>query len=110
MDLAPDLIPACECLKDVVDRMLPHWYDRIVPDLRCLGTVLVVEDGDSLRALVKHLDGLWDQEIVELNIPTGLPRVYQLDDRLRVKSAEYLGDPAQIAARAEAVAKQASPR
>ena len=66
--------------------------------------------GNSLRALVKHLDGISDQEIVEFNIPTGLPRVYQLDDRLRVISAEYLGDPAQIAARVEAVAKQASAR
>lgn len=109
-DLAPDLIPVCECLKDVADRMLPYWYDSIVPDLRSLRSVLVVAHGNSLRALVKHLDGISDQEIVEFNIPTGLPRVYQLDDRLRVISAEYLGDPAQIAARVEAVAKQASAR
>ena len=106
--LAPDVIPATECLKDVVVRMLPYWYDGIVPDLRTLGSVLVVAHGNSLRALVKHLEGVSDAEIVELNIPTGVPRVYTLDEDLKVTSAAYLGNPEEIRTRAEAVAKQAT--
>lgn len=108
--LAPDLLPATECLKDVVARMLPHWYDSIVADLRAGLTPLVVAHGNSLRALVKHLDGISDEEIPELNIPTGVPRLYQLDRDLHVVEAGYLGDPEEIAARAEAVARQASAR
>jgi 2,3-bisphosphoglycerate-dependent phosphoglycerate mutase len=107
-DLAPDLKPATECLKDVVERMLPWWYDAIVPDLRDGRCVLVSAHGNSLRGLVKHLDGVSDEEIVEFNIPTGIPRVYQLDQDLRVRSVDYLGDPAEIAAKAQAVAEQAS--
>ena len=109
-DLAPDLLPATECLKDVVARMLPYWYDAIVPDLRSHPCVLVAAHGNSLRALVKHLDGISDQEIPELNIPTGVPRVYELDGEMRSRGAEYLGDPEEIAAKAEAVAAQASAR
>jgi len=109
-DLAPDLLPATECLKDVVARMLPYWYDAIVPDLRSHPCVLVAAHGNSLRALVKHLDGISDQEIPELNIPTGVPRVYELDGEMRSRGAEYLGDPKEIAAKAEAVAAQASAR
>ena len=108
--LSPDLLPATECLKDVVERMLPYWYDSIVPDLRAGLSPIVVAHGNSLRALVKHLDGISDQEIPELNIPTGVPRVYELDSDLRVVSAGYLGNPEEIAARAEAVARQASAR
>ena len=80
--LAPDVLPATECLKDVVARVLPYWYDAIVPDLRAGLASLVVAHGNSLRALVKHLEGISDDEIAELNIPTGAPRVYELDDDL----------------------------
>ena len=107
-DLAPDLKPATECLKDVVERMLPYWYDAIVPDLRKGRCVLVSAHGNSLRALVKHLDGISDEEIVEFNIPTGVPRVYELGADLEVQRVGYLGDPAEIAAKAKAVAEQAS--
>ena len=106
--LAPEQLPATECLKDVVERMLPYWYDAIVPDLRRGQTVLVVAHGNSLRALVKHLDGIAEDEIVGLNIPTGIPLVYELDDELRpVGAARYLGDPEAAAAAAQAVANQA---
>ena len=106
-ELTPDLLPATECLKDVVGRMLPYWYDAIVPDLRAHRCVLVAAHGNSLRALVKHLDGISDEEIPELNIPTGIPRVYRLDANLRSLQAEYLGDPEEVAAKAAAVAAQA---
>jgi 2,3-bisphosphoglycerate-dependent phosphoglycerate mutase len=105
--LAPDALPASECLEDVVARVLPYWYDDAVPRLRAGLTLLVVAHGNSLRALVKHLDGLSDAEIVDLNIPTGAPRRYVLDDDLRVVDARYLGDPDAVAAAAAAVAKQA---
>lgn len=105
--LAPEQMPAAECLKDVVDRMLPYWYDSIVPDLRDGRTVLVTAHGNSLRALVKHLDGISDDDIVGLNIPTGIPLVYRLDDQLRptVPGGEYL-DPETAAEAAAAVAAQ----
>lgn len=106
-DLAPELVPATECLADVVDRMLPYWYDRIVPDLLEGKTVLVVAHGNSLRALVKHLAGISDDEISGLNIPTGIPLRYRLDKNLKVLSSGYLGDEAAAKAAAEAVAKQA---
>jgi 2,3-bisphosphoglycerate-dependent phosphoglycerate mutase len=105
--LAPDLLPATECLKDVVVRMLPYWYDQIVPDLRDGKRVLVAAHGNSLRALVKHLDGVSDQEIPMLNIPTGIPLVYELDADLARINSGYLGDPEAAARAAEAVAKQA---
>jgi 2,3-bisphosphoglycerate-dependent phosphoglycerate mutase len=82
-DLAPELVPSTECLSDVVDRMLPYWYDAIVPDLRQAGVVLVAAHGNSLRGLVKHLDGISDEDIPNLEIPTGIPIVYQLDGDLR---------------------------
>jgi len=107
-ELPPDVLPATECLKDVVTRMLPYWYDAIVPDLRHCSAVLVAAHGNSLRALVKHLDGISDEEIPELNIPTGIPRVYHLDAEMRVRRAEYLADPEEVAAKAAAVAAQAS--
>ncbi len=105
-ELPADLLPATECLKDVVARMLPYWYDAIVPDLRAGMTVLVAAHGNSLRALVKHLDGLSDQEVVELNIPTGVPRAYELDRALRSLGWQYLGDPEEVARKTEAVAQQ----
>ncbi len=105
--LSPDVLPATECLADVVERMMPYWHDAIVPDLRSSGSVLVVAHGNSLRALVKHLDGISDEEIPELNIPTGAPLRYELDKDLNVRTSGYLGDPEAIAAAAEAVARQA---
>lgn len=106
--LAPDALPATECLKDVVVRMLPYWHDAVVPDLRQGKQVMLVAHGNSLRALVKHLDGMSDAEIVELNIPTGIPLVYELDGDLRALKRYYLGDPEAAKRAAEAVAKQAS--
>ncbi len=106
-DLAPDLLPATECLADVVDRMLPYWHDHIVPDLRQGKTALVAAHGNSLRALVKHLDGISDAEISGVNIPTGAPLRYVLDGDLAVVERGYLGDAEEVAAAAEAVAKQA---
>jgi 2,3-bisphosphoglycerate-dependent phosphoglycerate mutase len=105
--LPPELRPRTECLKDVVARMLPYWYDAIVPDLAAGRTVLVAAHGNSLRALVKHLDGISDSAIAELNIPTGIPLVYELDASLRptVRGGRYL-DPEAAALAAEAVKNQ----
>ena len=105
--MPPELKPRTECLKDVVARMLPYWYDAVVPDLNNDQTVLVVAHGNSLRALVKHLDGVSDAAIAELNIPTGIPLVYELDDAFRpeVPGGRYL-DPAAAAEAAEAVRNQ----
>jgi 2,3-bisphosphoglycerate-dependent phosphoglycerate mutase len=107
-DLPPELLPSSECLKDVVDRMLPYWYDAIVPDLRLRSCVLVSAHGNSLRALVKHLDGLTEQQVVDLDIPTGVPRVYELGVDLKPRSWRYLGDPEEIERRAAVVKAQAS--
>lgn len=106
-DLPPDLVPATECLKDVVVRMLPYWYDTIVPDLLAGREPLIVAHGNSLRALVKHLDGISDEDIIDLNIPTGLPLLYELDDDFTPISSRYLGDPEAAQAAADAVARQA---
>jgi 2,3-bisphosphoglycerate-dependent phosphoglycerate mutase len=105
--LAPEIVPRTECLKDVVERLLPYWYDAIVPELRTGQTVLVAAHGNSLRAMVKHLDGVDDETIVGLNIPTGIPLLYELDDALRPKQAggRYL-DPAAAAAAIQAVKNQ----
>jgi 2,3-bisphosphoglycerate-dependent phosphoglycerate mutase len=101
-------VPATECLKDVIDRMVPYWTSDIVPDLKAGKTVLVTAHGNSLRALVKHLDGISDDDIAELNIPTGIPLVYELDDNfMPTKPGEYL-DPEAAAAGAAAVAAQGS--
>jgi len=101
-------VPATECLKDVIDRMVPYWTSDIVPDLKAGKTVLVTAHGNSLRALVKHLDRVSDDDIAELNIPTGIPLVYELDDNfMPTKPGEYL-DPAAAAAGAAAVAAQGS--
>jgi 2,3-bisphosphoglycerate-dependent phosphoglycerate mutase len=106
-DLPPDLIPATECLKDVVVRMLPYWHDTIVPDLHAGREPLVVAHGNSIRALVKHLDGISDEDIVDLNIPTGVPLLYELDETYAPVASRYLGDPEAAQAAAEAVARQA---
>ena len=100
-------VPRTECLKDVVGRMLPYWYDALVPDLRRYGVVLVVAHGNSLRALIKYLDGLSDEQVVSLNVPTGIPLHYDLDDvtMQRTGPARYL-DPEAAAAAIEAVANQ----
>ncbi|MDQ1541010.1 MAG: 2,3-bisphosphoglycerate-dependent phosphoglycerate mutase [Actinomycetota bacterium] len=105
--LPPELRPKSECLKDVVSRMLPYWYDAIVPDLVAGKSVLVTAHGNSLRALVKHLDEISDDDIAGLNIPTGIPLVYRLDADLRpiVRGGEYL-DPDAATAAAAAVANQ----
>jgi 2,3-bisphosphoglycerate-dependent phosphoglycerate mutase len=109
-DLAPELNPHTECLADVVERMLPYWYDAIVPDLRVGKVVLVSAHGNSLRALVKHLEKIADADIAQLNIPTGVPWVYELDQDLRpVGEKRELGDPEAIRAATEAVAKQGTP-
>src|SRR4051812_20446792 len=110
--LPPDVLPASECLKDVVERMLPYWHDQIVPDLRAGLTVVVSAHGNSLRALVKHLDGIPDDEIAELNIPTGIPLVYELSDDDPCKpvgESRYLGDPAAVEAKTNAVKNQTGP-
>jgi 2,3-bisphosphoglycerate-dependent phosphoglycerate mutase len=106
--LAPDVVPAAECLRDVVHRMLPYWYDAIVPDLRAGAVVMVAAHGNSLRALIKHLDGIGDDEIVGLEIPTGVPIVYDLGDDLRPVTAggRWLGDPETVQARADEVRRQ----
>ena len=105
--LPPEILPSAECLEDVVERMLPYWYDAIVPDLLQQPCVLVSAHGNSLRALVMHLDGLSEEEVVELNIPTGVPRVYELGADFKPRSWRYLGDPAEIERRADAVKAQA---
>jgi 2,3-bisphosphoglycerate-dependent phosphoglycerate mutase len=107
VSLAPDVVPRTECLKDVLDRMLPYWYDAIVPDLRAGATVLVAAHGNSLRAMVKHLDGIGEDEIVGLNIPTGIPLRYDLDADLHpvTPGGTYL-DPDAAAVAIEAVKNQ----
>ena len=110
--LPPELVPDTECLADVVARMLPYWYDGIVPDLAPGRTVLVAAHGNSLRALVKHLNGISDEDIPGLNIPTGEPLVYELGDDYmplddRPVDERYLRSPEEIRAAAEAVARQA---
>lgn len=112
--LPRDVLPRAECLKDVLERMLPWWEDAVVPDLRTGATVMIAAHGNSLRALVKHLDGLSAEAVVEFNLPTGEPLVYELDDALQPPTAvgpggirgRYL-DPTRALAAAEGVAKQA---
>ncbi len=108
----PELRPESECLKDVVERMLPYWFDAIIPDLADGHTVLVAAHGNSLRALVKHLNKIGDDEIPGLNIPTGQPLVYELDDDFhptedKPVDQRYLADADAIAAASKAVADQA---
>lgn len=105
-DLDPRTLPTTECLKDTVERFLPYWQDAIVPALKANRRVIIAAHGNSLRALVKYLDNISDQEIVGLNIPTGIPLVYELDDELKPIRHYYLGDPEAIARAAQAVANQ----
>ncbi|MCL4433890.1 MAG: 2,3-diphosphoglycerate-dependent phosphoglycerate mutase [Actinobacteria bacterium] len=107
--VAPGALPSTECLADVVQRMLPYFYDSIVPDIYRYGSVLVVAHGNSLRAMVKQLENIDDKAIENLNIPTGIPRRYILDEDMSLKSSTYLGDPEEIEAATEAVAAQATP-
>ena len=100
-------LPATECLKDVVARVVPHFHDVVVPQLRAGMNVLIAAHGNSLRALVMALEAIPEDEIAELNIPTGVPRLYALNDSLDIESVAYLGDQAKIQAAIEGVANQA---
>jgi len=104
--LRPDELPLTECLKDTVSRFLPFWHEVIAPTIGNGKKVLVAAHGNSLRALVKYLDAISDEDIVELNIPTGMPLVYELDDELKPLNRYYLGDPEKVKAATEAVAAQ----
>ena len=104
--LSGDELPLSECLKDTVDRMLPYWHETIAPDVRAGKNVLIAAHGNSLRALVKHLDDVSEEEILGLNIPTGIPLVYELDAELSPITSYYLGDPDAVAAAQAAVAAQ----
>ena len=99
-------LPLTECLKDTVARFLPYWHETIVPAIKTGKKVIIAAHGNSLRALVKYLDNISDQEIVGLNIPTGVPLVYELDDQLKPIKHYYLGDPEEVARAAAAVANQ----
>ena len=105
-ELSPDEIPLTECLKDTVDRVLPYWHEVIIPSIKSGKKVLISAHGNSLRALVKYLDKMTDDEIVELNIPTGVPLIYELNDELEPISHYYLGDQEEIQKAIEAVASQ----
>jgi 2,3-bisphosphoglycerate-dependent phosphoglycerate mutase len=99
-------LPLTECLKDTVARFLPLWHETIAPEIRSGKRVLIAAHGNSLRALVKYLDNISEKDIVELNIPTGMPLAYELDDDLRPLKHYYLGDPEKVKAAMEAVAAQ----
>lgn len=105
-DMDPKDIPLTECLKDTVARFLPYWKGTIAPTIKSGKRVIIAAHGNSLRALVKYLDNVSDSEIVKLNIPTGLPLVYHLDDDLKPIKSYYLGDPEEVKKAMEAVAKQ----
>ena len=105
-DLNPDEIPLTECLKDTVARVLPYWHDVITPTIKSGKKILISAHGNSLRALVKYLDNMPEDEVVKLNIPTGVPLIYELDDGLRPIAHYYLGDQEEIQKAIEAVASQ----
>jgi 2,3-bisphosphoglycerate-dependent phosphoglycerate mutase len=105
-DIPPTELPLTECLEDVVARMVPYWVDAIAPDLHRYGGVLVAAHGNSIRALRKHLEGISNEDIVDLEIPTGVPMWFRLSDDLSITGYEELGDPAAIAAAAEEVRRQ----
>ena len=109
-DLKPEELPAHECLKDTVARFLPYWHEVIAPVVQSGKRVIIAAHGNSLRALVKYLDAISDQAIIKLNIPTGVPLVYELDEHLQPITHYYLGDPEAIAAAQEAVANQGKAR
>jgi len=104
--LKPDEVPLTECLKDTIARFLPYWHDTLAPAVRSGQRVMIAAHGNSLRALVKYLDDVSDTDIVGLNIPTGIPLVYELDDALKPIRHSYLGDPAAVARALQAVADQ----
>jgi 2,3-bisphosphoglycerate-dependent phosphoglycerate mutase len=106
-DVSQTVLPPAESLENTLNRVMPYWHETIVPLLRQGQKVLIVAHGNSLRALVKYLDGIPDDEINALNIPTGIPLVYELDEHLQARERYYLGDPEAVAAAAEAVARQA---
>lgn len=106
--VSPGVLPLTECLKDTVARVLPYWHDVIVPDIKAGKKVLIAAHGNSLRALVQYLDDMTPEEIMELNIPTAVPLVYEFDENLKPIRHYYLGDPDEIAAAAAAVAAQGS--
>jgi 2,3-bisphosphoglycerate-dependent phosphoglycerate mutase len=108
--LRPDDIPRTECLKDTVARVVPFWNESIAPSIRLGRRVVIAAHGNSLRALIKHLDGISDDDIVHLNIPTAQPLVYELDAQLRPMRSYYLGNPDEIAAATAAVAAQGRSR
>jgi 2,3-bisphosphoglycerate-dependent phosphoglycerate mutase len=105
-NLSKEELPLTECLKDTVARFLPYWHESIAPAVRSGQKVLIAAHGNSLRALVKYLDNVSEQDIVELNIPTGMPLVYELDDDLKPLNRYYLGDPEKVKAAMDAVAAQ----
>ncbi|MBC7804426.1 MAG: 2,3-diphosphoglycerate-dependent phosphoglycerate mutase [Candidatus Parcubacteria bacterium] len=103
-------VPTTECLKDTVARVIPFWESEIAPAVRSGRRILVAAHGNSLRALIKHLDGVSDADIVGLNVPTGVPLVYELDEKLRPLGHRYLGDAAEVARRVAAVSAQGKAR
>ncbi len=105
-ELSASDLPLTECLKDTVERFLPYWHETIVPTIQSGRKVIIAAHGNSLRALVKYLDGISDQDIVGLNIPTGVPLVYELDEQLKPLRHYYLGDPEAVAKATAAVASQ----
>jgi 2,3-bisphosphoglycerate-dependent phosphoglycerate mutase len=109
-DIGEHNVPTTECLKDTVDRFLPYWHETIAPAIRDGRRVIIAAHGNSLRALVKYLDDIPEEEIVGLNIPTGIPLVYELDGDLRPERHYYLGDPAAVEKAAQAVANQGKAR
>lgn len=105
-DLTTEELPLTECLKDTVNRFLPYWHETIVPAIKAGKRVLIAAHGNSLRALVKRLDNISDEAIVQLNIPTGIPLIYELDDNLKPLKHYYLGDPEKIKKAIDSVVKQ----
>lgn len=105
-DLDPKDVPLTECLKDTVTRFLPHWHDVIAPVVKSGKRVIIAAHGNSLRALVKYLDNIAEDKIVSLNIPTGMPLVYELDDNLKPIKNYYLGDPEEVKKAMDSVANQ----
>jgi 2,3-bisphosphoglycerate-dependent phosphoglycerate mutase len=108
--LSAQELPLTECLKDTVARFLPYWHGTIAPAIQQGRKVLITAHGNSLRALVKYLDDISEQDIVELNIPTGMPLVYELDEKLKPRNRYYLGDPEKVKTAMEAVAAQGKKR
>ena len=104
--LNEDDLPLSECLKDTVDRFLPLWENTIAPQIKAGKQIMIAAHGNSLRALIKYLDGVTDEDILGMNVPTGMPLVYELDENLKPISRQYLGDPEKVAKAMDAVANQ----